>query len=137
MSIKIFADVEPVPFKRVIARGKKRYNPPKYAAFKETLGLIAKLAMGGRAPLKGAIKILVEIYKARAPTSLTFGDADNHLKAVLDALNGIAYVDDRQVTDARARLFKGKPHIIIEVEELNGKADSAAEHSRQRDAPRN
>ena len=34
-------------------------------------------------------------------------DLDNAIKAVLDALNGIAYVDDRQVVDIRASL--GEP----------------------------
>ena len=46
------------------------------------------------------------------------GDVDNFLKAVLDALNGICYQDDAQVTHISATKNFGEPHIFIELEEL-------------------
>ena len=39
------------------------------------------------------------------------------MKAVMDALNGICYVDDSQVVEVRAGKFFGEPHIVIELEE--------------------
>ena len=38
------------------------------------------------------------------------------MKAILDALNGICYADDRQVTTVEITLHKGEPLIIIELE---------------------
>lgn len=67
--------------------------------------------------MEGAVKIRVDVYRKMEPTSLNYGDADNHLKAVCDALNGICYEDDRQVVEARVRLFKGTPHLEIRLEE--------------------
>lgn len=72
----------------------------------------------GRQPLTGAIKLTADVYVKREPTSLNSGDWDNHGKAISDALNGICYQDDRQIIDGHVRLIKGKPHVIIEVEDL-------------------
>ena len=118
MKINIRADLEPVPFKRVMTSGKRRFNDSRYTEFKEALGFYAKIAMDaeGLAPFSGKIKLQVDIYRNLKPESLKFGDADNHLKAVMDALNGIAFEDDRQVIDAVVRLHKGEPHINIELE---------------------
>lgn len=118
MAIKFTAYLEPVPFKRVMTNGKRRFNDSRYSEFKNQLGYIAKQAMKGQAPLAGAIKIQADVYRKYKPESLKFGDADNHLKAVCDALNGIAFEDDRQVIDAVVRLHKGEPHIEIELEEV-------------------
>lgn len=117
-TIKFSADLEPVPFPRPLSNGKRRYNPPRYSLFKDVLGHLAKIAMKGQAPFTGKIKILVDVYRKLKPESLNFGDADNHLKACLDALNGIAFADDRQVISATINLHKGTPHIEIELEEI-------------------
>ena len=54
---------------------------------------------------KGPFRIDVEIHgKCRA-------DIDNVLKGVLDALNGVAYRDDKQCIEARVRLFKGEDSL--------------------------
>ncbi len=74
--------------------------------------------MGGQAPLSGAVKLSAEVYKNIVPTALKFGDVDNHLKAILDALNGICYHDDKQITETHIFLFKGDPLIKITIEEL-------------------
>lgn len=116
--IKITAPIEPVPFPRPSSNGKRRFNPTRYTKFKEALGLFARRAMSGRAPLTGAIKITVDVYKKIIPTALKFGDWDNHAKAVSDALNGICYVDDKQIISGTINLHKGNPLIKIELEEL-------------------
>ena len=115
--INFTAEIEPVPFKRVEGHGKDKHNPKRYNEFKWVLGLFARRAMAGRAPLTGAIKISVTVYRPIKPSSKNFGDADNHLKSVLDALNGICYEDDRQVVEAHVKIFKGKSRVEVELEE--------------------
>lgn len=46
-------------------------------------------------------------------------DADNILKIVMDGLNGLAYVDDKQVVDARCRKrFSGEPRVEVVIREV-------------------
>lgn len=118
MSIKFSADIVPVTFKRPGSNRKHRYDPPDYAAFKAALGYVARRAMNGRAPLDGAIRIHVDVFTKYQPTSLRAGDVDNHLKAAMDALNGICYRDDRQIVNATVNVHKGDPHITIELEAI-------------------
>lgn len=118
MTINFTAHIEPVPFPRPASNGKRRFNPPRYTEFKNALGLVARRAMNGRAPITGALKMNIDVYKKIIPTALKFGDWDNHAKAVSDALNSICYFDDRQIIDGHVRLFKGEPKIIVTLEEL-------------------
>lgn len=119
-TIKFSVTTEPVPFKRALSNGKRRFNDPRYSDFKEKVGFWAKLEMdaNGLAPFDGAIRINVDVFTKYKPTSLKAGDVDNHLKAAMDALNGICYRDDRQIVDATVNVHKGTPHVTIELEEL-------------------
>lgn len=111
--VNISAPLDSVPFKRPSSNGKRRFNDSRYSKFKDDLGYIAIDAMGDTPPLKGPIKIAINVYREFNPISLQFGDADNHLKAICDALNGIAFEDDRQIVDAAISLHKGSPNISI------------------------
>ena len=53
--------------------------------------------------IEGPVSVTAEVY-----VSGRRGDADNYLKAVLDAFNGLAWADDRQVVDARVRMWQAK-----------------------------
>ena len=117
-TIKFTVTTETVPFKRALANGKRRFNDPRYSDFKDFVGLHAKVAMHGQAPFDGAIRIRVDVFTKYEPTSLKAGDVDNHLKAAMDALNGICYRDDRQIVDGHIRLLRGNPHVEILLEEL-------------------
>lgn len=49
----------------------------------------------------------------------TKGDLDNQLKAILDGLNGVAYVDDKQVVQFRAtKLYHHEDMINIKLKDL-------------------
>lgn len=77
--------------------------------------------MQGRLPFTGEIKLHADFYRPKPKRSkhVSFiGDVDNYLKAVLDSLIGICYVDDRQVVQISGAKIFGKPHIEIELEEL-------------------
>ena len=117
--IKIVAPIKPVPFKRVMTSGKRRFNSARYTEFKDELGFFALKAMNGQEPLQGAIKLSAEFYKRRKGI-LTgqWGDVDNFLKAVLESLNGICYLDDGQVVQVSAVKKFGEPRVLIELEEL-------------------
>jgi crossover junction endodeoxyribonuclease RusA len=54
----------------------------------------------GEAPLTGNLQITITCFHDSAPPL----DADNMIKPIQDALTGIVYVDDRQITDTRGRL---------------------------------
>jgi len=117
--IRIEAPLNPVPFTRVMANGKRRYNSARYTEFKEELGYFAFQAMGGREPLKGCVRVSAEFYKKCCGVSKgSWGDVDNFLKAVLDSLNGICYADDGQVVEVTGRKFYGEPRVVIELEEV-------------------
>ncbi|WP_196600513.1 RusA family crossover junction endodeoxyribonuclease [Pectinatus frisingensis] len=50
---------------------------------------------------------------------ITKPDTDNYIKGVKDALKGIVWFDDAQVTDERcSKRYAEKPYIYIEVEEV-------------------
>ena len=115
--IRIKARLEPIPYKRPLQVGRRRLNPDRYREFKDALGWKALDIINGHW-LKGAVRIRLDVYRNLPPTSLKYGDADNHLKAVLDALNGIAFADDRQIVSAQVELHRGEPRLEIELEEL-------------------
>ncbi|MBR1806469.1 MAG: RusA family crossover junction endodeoxyribonuclease [Selenomonadaceae bacterium] len=118
MAIKFSVQTEPVPFKRAMTNGKRRFNDPRYTDFKNVVGLHAKVAMQGRAPFTEPIKITVNTFTKYKPTALQSGDVDNHLKAVMDALNGICFFEDRQIVEGHVYLHKCTTHVEIELEEL-------------------
>jgi len=98
--------------------GSRRYNDKRYTEYKDVLGYFALKAMAGQEPLKGAIKLSVDFFKPKPKdiTSRNWGDLDNHVKSVMDALTGIAFEDDRQITEIHARKFFGQPKVIISLE---------------------
>lgn len=58
----------------------------------------------------GPVSVTVDAYRPRA-----LGDLDNTLKVLLDALKGIAYVDDAQVVELHARRHDDKANPRVEV----------------------
>lgn len=116
--IRIEAAVEPVPFKRVMQSGKRRYNDKRYTEYKEVLGYFALKAMNGQEPIKGAIVMIVHVYRKIKLLSKNYGDADNHVKSVMDALSGICYKDDSQVVISIPIKHYGEPHVVIELIEV-------------------
>lgn len=121
LQIKFTAPIEPRPAPRVDSRGKQRYSPAWYRQWKSDFGWFAKQAMHGQPPLTGKLLLSAEFYKLKPkdPTSRNYGDLDNHLKAVKDAMNGICYEDDSQIVRYRhTSKNHGTPRIEIELEEI-------------------
>jgi crossover junction endodeoxyribonuclease RusA len=81
---------KPVPLQRSRTRGGRHYLPARSRVYRETVQA-AWLAAGRPSLGDAPFALSARFYGAR-------GDLDNCLKAVLDALNGLAFRDDRQLT---------------------------------------
>jgi len=120
-------------------QGGRVYTPTTTRQFELAVANYAFDAMTGRTPVEGAIEVQatfllkrhrVKLYKkkARHPYwSKTRPDLENYLKAVLDAMDNIVYVDDGQVSRIVSEKYHvggdQVPHIHIQVWELTGGPD--------------
>lgn len=125
-----------------VAKGRPRftrtgqsYTPAKTKKFENLVRLAYSLQQPDRKPAEGPIELTVCAY-FRIPTSwskkkqaeaateqmkkISKPDLDNCLKAVQDGLNGVAWLDDAQVSDTHTKKrYSRKPRvdIIIETED--------------------
>lgn len=124
-----------------VAKGRPRmtrrgfaYTPAKTRAYEAHGRLAAQLAMDGRPPIAGAVKLTARIElpvpaswskKRRAaaitgdirPTSKP--DIDNYVKAAADALNGIVVVDDSQIVDLDvSKRYGVDPKLVLQITPL-------------------
>ena len=121
LAIRFTAPIEPRPAPRVDSHDRQRYSPKWYRQWKADFGLFARLAMKGQPPLECPLKLSAQFFKLKPknPQSRNYGDLDNLLKAVKDAMNGICYKDDSQVVQyGSCGKFHGQPLIVIELEEI-------------------
>lgn len=109
---------EPVPLARPrFARG-RMYLPQKSRDYRKILQKAARSAMDNFKPLTGALFCHLNFYRKFKATSRNYGDLDNHVKAVFDALNGICYGDDAQIVRFSAAKNTDKvepPRIEVEI----------------------
>ncbi len=67
---------------------------------------------------KRALKLKGEIRPTKKP------DADNVVKSVADALNGVAYRDDTQIVDCQIRKFYSEnPRVEVRIIEIERKGE--------------
>jgi Holliday junction resolvase RusA-like endonuclease len=119
----------------VTARGHtfaSHYTPAKTRKFEASIKLYAQQAMAGRRPIEDQVSLLV-IQSFAVPASWSRKqreqalagnlrptvkpDWDNIGKAVSDALNGIVYLDDKQIISARIEKWYGpQPELEVVVE---------------------
>jgi len=108
-------------FMRMAAgRSSKTFTPKSTADYERLVADAAREAMGRRPPLSCPVEtdiaLVLEGDEGVWPTSRLDGDADNLEKAVLDALNGIVFEDDRLVVRSRREKRCGKePMVIVSV----------------------
>lgn len=87
---------EPVTWKRARRGPHGSYTDPKDAAHREKIRAYARNA-GLRRPFTGRVRLDVAILTSLDPLDERVGDRDNYEKAIKDALQGIAFLNDRQV----------------------------------------
>ena len=145
MSEKVLVlHIEPMPKERpratVVGGHARIYTPAKTAAYEKKIANAWKTEHG-ETPFTGPVSVRIvflmpipkSVTKARkaameAQTErpITKPDADNLAKAVMDAINGIAYKDDNQVVDLSVSKYYGTaPKIMIRVREWEPKEAEA------------
>jgi Holliday junction resolvase RusA-like endonuclease len=70
---------------------------------------VAKIVTAG--PIIGPVMLKLAFYRPRKS-----GDLDGRLKVLLDALQGVLYLDDKQVEEIHAYRFDDKKNPRAEVE---------------------
>lgn len=96
------------------------YTPRKTRVFEELVRKAWREQVGGRwAKFKGPVTVAVEITRELAKSNPKFWagradtgkpDVDNTVKGILDALNGLAYSDDANITREVAEKLPRTPH---------------------------
>jgi crossover junction endodeoxyribonuclease RusA len=74
-----------------------------------------KLRFAGRKPMRGPVVVSLNVFRPKRT-----GDLDNTLKVLLDALKGVAYVDDSQIVELHAWRNEDKfyPRVVVKVEAI-------------------
>lgn len=94
-------------------RGGRIYKSNKASTYQANAKAIA-LADGLR-PLAGRVAVTLRVFRP-----IKRGDLDNRIKVVLDALQGVAFDDDKQVYELHAYLDddKSNPRVVVTVDEI-------------------
>ncbi|TDV39548.1 Holliday junction resolvase RusA-like endonuclease [Paraburkholderia caballeronis] len=111
------------------------YTPEKTERYENLVKLAARDAMCSAEPYPGPIRLIVNIgvaipasWSMKRQAAAAAGDigatkkpdADNVVKALKDAMNGVVYVDDGQVVDLWvSKRYARTPGVRIEAIELN------------------
>jgi crossover junction endodeoxyribonuclease RusA len=113
--------------KKHVGRGILIESSKEVGPWRERVALAAHNAMGGRAPVSGAVDVwLVFVLprpksapKTRTPAATKRPDADKLARAILDALSNVCFVDDSQVTGLRITKriagIEEQPGVYVEV----------------------
>lgn len=113
-------------------RKTKAYTPERTASFEAAVRdwwTENGQAHYGGVPVQVDVKIRRDgFYITITPKAGSFrpvgirGDVDNYAKSIQDALNGVAWDDDRQVEDVRVRLdgAERKPRFLAKRSEQDG-----------------
>jgi Holliday junction resolvase RusA-like endonuclease len=128
---KLFLPIIPVSYVRTTQKQKfvdKQYH--KYFSYKQQIQHMVKKQI--KTKFEGAISLVVTFYMPIPNNGKSRGkkvkegqfhtstkDLDNLIKGLLDSLNGIAFVDDKQVCQIHSeKLYSQNPGIAFEIWEL-------------------
>jgi Holliday junction resolvase RusA-like endonuclease len=124
---------------RVVTQGgyTHSYTPEKTALYERLVADTYKFTFPGEKPLTGPVELILRAFlpvpeswakskKAKALagiiTPTVKPDADNLAKSVCDALNGVAWIDDKQVIKLHVIKAYGVPRVEVEIWDLNGES---------------
>ena len=109
----------------------RMFTPAKTVAYESLIALAAQQAMAGAPLITGPVMLTVQMFHPIRPSwskkkqadalanivrPTIKCDADNCMKAVCDALNGVAWKDDVQVVDAMiSKRFSETPRVIVSI----------------------
>ena len=106
MKISFSVDTKPYSQPRPRVVHGHAFEPKNVAEYKQTIAIVGRAAMRGRPLFSSSCAVAVTIRRNIDICSRNFGDVDNHVKAVLDAINGVCYTDDRLVVSVIAIKIK-------------------------------
>jgi len=109
------------------------YTPQKTKTYEDEIRMMAKAAMGSSEPLDTPVTVAIYI-RVGIPASFSKQkrkdalaniekptkkpDADNILKCFMDAMNGIVYLDDKQVVNIHlTKVYAETPVVEVMVKE--------------------
>jgi len=128
---EVSGDPVPKARARTVRKGGRTWSftPKRVAAWEKTVK--EEAVKHFEKPMEGPVMVSL-IFHMKRPSSRrkevyvsTTPDLDNLEKAVLDALNGVAYEDDRFVVAKNAQkkyVLNGKPRVSVRVTSLNRQA---------------
>jgi len=128
---EVSGDPVPKARARTVRKGGRTWSftPKRVAAWERTIR--EEAAKHFDEPMEGPVMISLVFHMARPRSRRkevyvsTTPDLDNLEKAVLDALNGVAYEDDRFVVAKNAQkryILNGKPRVSVRVTSLSRQA---------------
>jgi len=123
-----------VPWQRAASVGTRRYTSAKQRSYQRTVRLIAQASRprGPWLPSKASrYRVDVDAYLPDERRR----DLDNVAKTILDALNGVLYLDDSQVVTllVATHIDRADPRVVVAVREVE-REQVAPPKSRQRAA---
>lgn len=112
--IEFFVPGPPVPWQRARTKRGQFYNPRKMRDWQHKVAWCAKIAMGPLGPTASKVSVTMRVRR-----QVRRGDLSNYVKAVEDAIRGIVYRDDAQVSGIDGRFVENGPAgVQVEVVEL-------------------
>jgi Holliday junction resolvase RusA-like endonuclease len=112
----------------------RMFTPSKTVSYESTVALFAAQAMAGRPLLTGPVNLQMRVdfaipasWSMKKQRAAEAGlilpkvkpDADNVIKAVCDAINGVVWVDDVQVVDLTLKKrYSVQPGVAVRIDEL-------------------
>jgi len=112
-------------------QGVKHYTPDETAAWERTVAMLAKGAMQGLPPIQGPLEVCLEFVLVPPPSWAKWRraaacqgflaptvkpDLDNLVKAIMDGLNEVAWVDDCQVVrQVVGKAYGSEPGVHVHV----------------------
>jgi len=123
------------------------YTPSKTRKHEATVRLYAQQAMNGRPPVGVQMRLtVIQVFAvpqswARKPRKAALAgvirptvkpDWDNIAKSVSDAINGVVFLDDKQVVSARVEKWYGpQPELEVVVETIENMPRAATNNAAQ------
>lgn len=112
----------------------RMFMPAKTVSYESTVALAASQAMQGRELIDGPVRVLMSMF-CQIPASwsrkkqeqalagqirpTTKPDADNVIKAIFDAINGVVWRDDVQVVELGvSKVYGAVPGVSVHVSPL-------------------
>ena len=121
MKIVVWVDPVPASRPRVSRRGFAYYGKTYERFRREAKAALAAMKKPKGCPLSGPLLVKIAFYcrSPKKPSNVwPVGDIDNHIKSILDSLNGWAWEDDVQIMRIEATKQYGRePRLEIEWEE--------------------